>query len=483
MRKTIAILILLLSTMGFTAIAQSPPGWSLEKCYQYALENNLNLKNAQYGVQRADMSYAQSKAERIPGLSASTTGGIQFGRTIDPTTNTFNTERIGFNSYSINTSVPVFSGGAINNSIKRGKLELQISELDAESTANDLGLSVANAYLAVLLAKEQVNNAEKNIALSQIQLDQTDQMIEVGSLPANNRLDILSKLALDEQTLIQAKNQLDNSLLSLKQLLYLGPEEDFDIIYPEVNVPEDAMPEAFLAEEIFVQALSRQPEIKASQKRVESAAISAKITKSSVYPTLAAFGSLSSNYSSVALDFANPDLSNSQIVQNTPYPVLINGADATITEFDITGIEFPKKRYFDQIADNFGQNVGLQLSVPIFNNNRNKLNNQLAEINILQTQLMHDQNKQTLLSNIQTAVANAKAGKLAFAAAQRSEDAAKAAYDNAQKKYDLGAINTFEYTTARNTLDQANINLIQAKYQYIFYLKVVDFYLGKKITF
>ncbi len=478
MIQKIFTITLLLSALVISAEAQNT--WSLQKCVEYARQNSLSVKQAQYNIRNAELTKKQASADRLPNVSGRASLGYQFGRTIDPTTNAFENQGIGFNSFSVDASVTLFGGNQINNNIKQSKLDLEIARLDAETTANDIGLLVANAYLNILLAQEQLANAEKRMELSQEQLKQTDRMIQAGTRPANERLDFIAQIARDEQAVIEAQNLVSNGYLNLKQLLVLPPNEDIRIEQPGVVVPV-ADPDVVTLNELYNTARQTQPQVESGEKQIQSAQLSEDIARANLIPRLVLFGSLNSNYSSVAKDFLNPNTSEAMTVADNPIPVLINGEDASLTTFSIDGVTFPNKPYFDQINENFGQTVGLSLSVPIYSNSSNRIAMERARITTLNAEVTNRQINNQLKTDIQSAIANARAGKRSYEAAQRSVEAAEGAFENAQKRFDLGAINSLEYTTARNNLDQAQTELIRSKYQYVFFLKIIDFYQGNPI--
>lgn len=469
--KNLLPLMLALLTVS---VLQSQEIWSLEKCIQYAQENSLSIKQAKYGVESALITERQSKHARYPNISASTGVNLQFGRTIDPTTNAFNTSRITSNSISLDGTLQLFNGNAINNQIKQSKLDTRAAIADAEAVGNDLGLNIASAYLSILLAYEQVENAQKQLELSQEQLKQTDRLIQAGSLPENDRYDILARIALDEQTLIDAKNQIGINMLTLKQLMEVDPSLDFEIERPDVIVPTDSDPNAYEVDNVYNLALDNQPQIKANELRLESAELGVTLARANTLPSVFLFGGLSTGYSSAARTVDGGSL----VFQEQP--AFFNGDPFTLglESFDPNFVDNP---YGDQLNENFGQRVGVSVNIPIYNNYRNKASIERAKVNILNTKVTNQQTKQTLKTNIQRAVADALASKESLEASEKSLEAAKVAFDNATKRFDLGAINTFEYSTARNNLDQADNNFIISKYQYVFNLKVVDFYLGKPL--
>ncbi len=456
--------------------------WSLEKCINEAWQNSLQIKQAQIDISSAELSLKQSQLSRLPNLNANINGGYNFGLNINPTTNTLQNQRTGFNSISLSSGMIVYNGNRLNNTIKRSKVDIEAAKLNVEAASDNVALSVANAYLNILLAEEQLENARKRLELSEEQLRQTDRLIEAGSLPYNDRLDILAQMALDQQSITEAQNLVTTSYLNLKQLMLLEPGTDIVIEKPVLPEIQLATPEDFLLEKTFNAALSNLALIRANDMRLRSFELSEEITQSNLLPTVRLFGNLDSRFASTVKDFqAEPDLSNARTFLGDPSPVVINGEESEIAFFQTTGIAFPDRGYFDQLNDNFGQSFGMTVNIPIFNNYQNRVSVEQARLNTLNQQVVNQQQRQTLKADIQLAIANARAAKENLAAAQQSLEAAQVAFDNSTKRYELGAINTLEFTTARNRLDQAQVDLTRAKYQYVFNLKVVEFYEGKPL--
>lgn len=474
MQRKITLLLTLLGLAVLSAQAQN--AWTLEKCVDYARQNNLRVKQAEYTIKNTGLTKRQNEFNRLPALSARTSGGLQFGRTIDPTTNTFNTEQIGFNSFSLDLSATLYGGNQINNSVKQSKIDLEAARLDAQATVNDIGLSIANAYLSILLAEEQLANGRRRLELSQTQLEQTDKLIQAGSLPPNDRLDFLAQIALDEQAIVETQNLVAIGYLNLKQLLEIDPTEDIRIVRPEsIQIPEGVDPFSFQTDEVYNTALQTQPQIRAADLRLESAQLGENIAQGGYLPTLSLFASLNTNYSS-AFQSAIFGL------VRTKQTVFINNDPVEIEFENQAPVDFRDIPYDTQIRDNFGQTVGLSLGIPIYSNHRNRINVERARLTVLNTQVTNRQLRQQLKTDVQRSIADARAARESLQAAQRAADAAQAAYDNADKRFRLGAINSLEYTTARNNLDRAQVDVIRAKYQYLFNLKVVDFYLGRPIS-
>lgn len=478
MIRKITLLVLLTFSLVFSALSQEV--WSLERAINYARENSLQVKSSLYNVELAQINLLGDQMNRLPSLNASVSGGYQFGRTINPATNEFITESTATNSYSLSGGVILYNGGLVNNAIKQSKYDLQAANLEALATANDISLQVATSYLSILLAEEQLENARKQLAQSQRQLEQTDKLIQAGSLPVNDRLDWVAQIALNEQQVVEAQNQVAVNYLVLKQLLELDPALDMVIADPEIELPENPEPILLTLEEVYTTALGTQPQIEAGDLRMRSALLQEKIARAGMLPRLVLQGNFNTYYSDRLLDFSSPI--NPRLVFGDPIIVRVDG-DPRSVEFPTTVNDgFPGISFGDQLRENFGQSIGLGLSIPIYNNHMNRVNIERAKVNALNTELNNKQVKQQLKANVQRAIADARAALQSYQASLRSVQAAQAAFDNAQKRFNLGAINTLEFTTAANNLDQAKVNLIQAKYQYLFNRKVVDFYMGRELT-
>ncbi len=460
----------------FTSV-QAQETWSLQRCIEHAQQNNILLKQAAYNVRNAELTIRQNKFERLPSVNGSISGGVQFGRTIDPTTNSFGTQTIGSNRLSLDIGLPIYNGGQIKNSITQSEIDLEVAKLNGEVTANDLALQIANAYLNILLAEEQLENALKRIALSQEQLDQTDKRIAAGTLPEVDRLDFVAQIAADRQSAIQFENQAALSYLTLTNLLQLEPDTEIRIQEPEVMMPA-VSPENFGFSEIYAQALQTQPQIEANELQEKSAALDIELARAGMLPSINFFGSLNSNFSTFAIDRFVP---TNEFRQAAPIPAIVGGESTQIVFFEPTRVK-DEAFYFDQINENFGQSIGLNINLPIYNRHRNILQMERARLGVLNQEVTTTQAKLQLSNDVQQAIASVQASKRSLEAAELSLQAAQAAFENAQRRFDLGTINSLEYTTARNTLDQAQVELTRSKYEYLFNVKIVEFYQGKQLT-
>ncbi len=463
-------------TFGFHLPAQEV--WSLEKCIEYARQNALSIKRAQYTAEQSELTLKQNQFSRLPNLNANISGFQQYGLNVNPTTNTLQSQESFAGNSSLSSSVVVFDGFRISNSIKQGKANVRAAKLEAQAQINDISLQVAQAYLSILLAQEQLENARQRVALSKEQLEQTEKQIEAGTLPVNQRLDFVAQVAADEQAVVEAQNQVEINYLNLKQLMEVDPSLNFVIERPEVVIPEDVDPVLYQSSDVYSTALQTQPQVEAGNYRLDGAQLQEEIARSGFFPTLTFFGQLDTRFTNRAKDFTDPQ--NVRVVESDPVPVKINGEEAQLAFFEQRQ-SFPDQPLLNQLNDNFGQSFGFQLSIPLYSRHQTRIAVQRAQLDVLNQEVANRQIRQQLKTDVQRAVADAKAAKRSMEAARRSQEAAEAAFDNAQKRYNLGAINSLEYTTARNTLDRAQTELTRARFQYIFNLKVIDFYLGRAL--
>lgn len=458
-------------------IATSLPAqnvWSLEKCVEHAQENNITVKQRNLSVENAKINYKESTRAWHPNANFGGSFGVNLGRSIDPTTNSFDTQTSSFNGWQLSTRAPIYQGGRIKNTIKQNKINLEASTYDTEQTLRDISLNVATQYLNILFAGENLVIAENRLKLSKNQLAQTETLIRVGSVPAANRYDLEAQIARDEQNLTASLNSLDIAYLALKQSLFLDPDYDLSIERMELDIPVENLNNLNLTE-VYNIAQQNEASLKAGKLREESAVVGIEISKAARRPSIDLSANLSTNYSSLAKEVVSIESGFQDI------PISFMGTTTTIGFPSSTPV-FQDQKYFDQVNQNLGGGISASLSIPIYNRGVVKNNIERSRLNVESVKLQNEQLRQQLKTSVQSALANAKAAKRSYESAQKSVNASKIAFGNSEKRYKVGAINSLELTTARNTFDAANSELIRSKYDYIFKLKVVDFYMGKKLA-
>jgi len=481
MRYITFFILAILFTVGLQAQSADGP-WTLERAVSHALENNLQVKQLDNFAEIARLRAKQAQNRRLPTASGNSSVGVQLGRTIDPTTNSFRQQTIGFQGYTLQAGITLYNGGAIKNGAAQAKVDLAAAEMDAKVNANNIGLQVANSYLNIVLFKEQLANSRAQLDLTSEQLANTDRLIRAGALPAAERFDLQAQQAANQQAIVDLENQVEMAILGLKILLELDYQDDFTVATPEINVAEAQLFSDYNLEEVFLSARGIQPTITAEELRRESAELGIELAKAGMRPTISFFGSVNTNFSTAAKDFLKPD-DVPGLEFGAPQPVQIGGVSTTISELQPTFVpNFPTQGYFSQLDQNFGQSLGASINVPIYSQGQNKLSVQIAEVQRANTQVAIEQAENNLRNDVELALANLRAARQSYRAAEVSQEAAQAAFDNAQRRFKAGTANSLDLVTATNRLDQAKTEFTRSKYQLIFNRQVIRFYLGQGLS-
>ena len=474
MRYIVTFLLVFLFSFSIRAQEEGNKVWTLEDCIHYAKENNIQLQQAGLQVSSAEINYRQSKDNCLPNLNAGANYGLNFGTAIDPTTNAFSTKASQAGSVSLNSNMSLYNGGSIKKTIKQRGLEYDLAKLEVQNMENNLILAILSSYLQILTAEEQLNVLDKQSALTYEQLEQTQKLIKAGMRPKGDVLDIEAQVANEEVTKVNAENIVAAAYMALAQSMdYYG---SIRIQKPEIDIPSLANIDALEPTQIYEAAVNTQPEIKTANLRTQIAEQSLRVVESGKHPSLGVGANLNTRFSSLAkrIDEDAP-LTYKPISYYTPNGELVE------TEFYQPNIAFENTPLPSQFADNFGGYIGLNLNVPLFNQNRIKNNIALSKINIDNSRLQEQAVKNNLRRTIEQAYLDAKAAAQKYKATQSSMEALQKAFEFAEKKYNAGTANTFEYFTAKNNLAIAELNLQSAKYEYFFRMKILDYYQGKPI--
>lgn len=458
-------------------IPQPANAWSLEKCIRYAIDNNLDLSESELNRRMAELTLAQSKASRWPSLNADMSVGNSYGRSIDPTSNQFVNAGFLFNNMSINSQVMLFGWFRKQREIEQNKYSAQAAEEVYAQLRDNIALNVANAYLRTLLAKEQVKVAREQIKTDQAQLRQTQQFVRAGRLPQLNLEQMQAQVASDSSNLIGARAEVQLALLQLRALLNLDFQEPFEITSPDLNNANlIASTQEKSPEEVYQIARQNQHRMRAQYLNIMAAKKGLDQAKALRYPTLFLGGNLSTSYSSQFQEVTGQTLVGEQQVGS----VTVSGTDYPITapQYDFTRSTVPYSR---QLDNNIRSNVALTLNIPLFNGHQVKTGIERARIGLYNQRIAMKREQQTLRQEIYTAALQAETARQKYVAALSSEQSAKRALDFAIKRYAIGMLPTFEYTQTQNNYNQASYNTLSAKYEMLFKMKVLDFYVGKPI--
>lgn len=449
--------------------------WDLRRAVDYAMQNNISVKQSDVRARIAALQTKQAKAATIPSLNFNTQAGYQFGRNVDPTTNQFANNTTFFQSYGLQTNVTLFNWFNIKNQAKAAQANEEASRLDVNRVRNDIGLNVVAAYLQLLLSIEQINISEAQIHLTDSQRIITRKQVDAGAMPEINEAQLESQLALDSSTYITAVSTMRTNKLQMIALLNLDASQPFDVSLPDVDkIPLPPLSELEPAV-LYQLAITAQPLQQVDSFRIISGQYSVKAARGAMYPTLSASGSFSTNYSSTYPEFAGVF---TNIVNNNIGSVSVDGKDYPVFHQDTIYTPYTKKApYFRQVGNiNFGQFVGLQLNVPIFNGRQARTNYERAKLDVENYKLQLSLDNQTLQQNIYTARANAEAAIQKYSANTKAANYAQYAYDLSKKRYEIGILSTSDYLIVQNNLATSKFNQVAAFYDYIFRIKLLEYY-------
>lgn len=448
--------------------------YTLEACIKKAIATNLQIQNSEIALDNARLDIKLAQHSRFPNLSFNSNVGWNFGRTVDPTQNLFTTETFFNNSASLSSNVILYNGNKINNMNKQSVANLKAAEKDLEQTQKDISLQVSSVYLNILFAKENLQNAQNQLNQTKDQLSLLQKQIAVGNMAENDRFEIEAQIAVNEQTVIENKNILQLQLLNLKQLMRSNPDEDIDIAVTGSLSPSTD-PDLISFDYLFETAKSNQATVMASEWRMQSAAINEKIAQAEAIPSLVAGGNLRTNYSNKGYNISGY---NREIVEQD---IIFNNQPVTIG-FPQNIPVLEKTPYLDQFNNNLSYGVGISLNIPIYSNYSIKANQQKAKLNLERAKIGYEQTVETLKTSVAQAYADARSSKMRFNATEKTKNAQSVVYNNALKRFELGATSVFELSRLKTILESAEINHLVAKYDYIFRTRVLDYYLGKPIN-
>jgi outer membrane protein len=459
--------------------SELPGSFSLQECIDYALKNNLSLKQAQASVSVSQIQFEQSKFQRYPSVNAQAGLNGNAGRNVDPFSNSIVTNAIGTNNMGIGANLTIFNGYQIQNSIARNELNLSASQMDVEAQKNNVALQVAVAYLNVLSSEDLIDVAKKQLEVTNIQLERTQKLVKAGALPETNLFDLDAQLANDELSVINAENSLETAKLTLKQAINAPLELEINV--RRIDLPNPNMLNySEKANDIYRTAIGYLPEIKAGEIRMKAADRNIAIAQALGKPTISLNSSWGTAYSSVAKRITNMESTFNPIAVSAEFegqtiPFVINFPQQT---FDRENIP-----YFNQLGNNQNLNVGLAIRIPIFNAYNQKYQTQSAKIQKIQTDLQNETAKLQIKQNIDQAYINMLNAQKRYSATLLQTEALEKSFKAADSRYNAGASTFVDYNLAKTNLDRAKSNLIVAKYDYIFRIKILDFYQNKPLEF
>ncbi|MBU2995192.1 TolC family protein [Cellulophaga baltica] len=440
--KITSLLLLLVFISGFSQEKR----WTLAECVEYAVENNLSIAQYELDLEGVVIDKSDALGNFLPSVNGSVTASGNTGLSFDPTTNQAVTTTIFTASGSVTSSLTLFDGLQNLHTYNRAKLSAIASQYRLDDLKDDIRLNVANAYLNVLSNKESLRTFQAQYNVTQQDINKTKELVDAGVVPRGDLLEVEATLATQEQQIVNAENLILISKINLAQLLQITEYQSFDIADEVFEVPPSNIlgnsPKA-----IFQKALTFRNDIKNSELNVNVAEKDLQIAKGALYPTLNAFFQYNTAYSGQQ-------------------------------QFDTDVMEFYRESFKNQLWMNDGISYGAQLNIPVFNGFGVKNTIKRSKINIEKAKVQLEQDKLALETNINQAYVDVKSFSKAYEAAEKTLEARRLAYEYSKDRFEVGLMNSFDYSQAQARVDDAEAQLIKSKYDYIFRLKVLEFYFG-----
>jgi Outer membrane protein len=435
MKKIILSIVLLSNSFLF---AQEK--WSIEECIAYAAKNNLTIQNNQLNEELSAKNLEQANNNWLPTVSGYFDNNISIGSyhpIIEKGYYQFS------NSFGVQSQVNLYSGGIIKLQKEKAAIDLEAASIQTKTTLNDISLQVANYYLAVLLNRELKTVAEGNLDIARQLLDQARKKFNVGTIAKAELVQAEAEVASNIKNITDAQIEIERSLFNLAMLLQLQDYRNFNV--EDVNLPNEIAKDFYDLDEILETAYTLQPAVQLAEKNIESAKKATEISKTYLKPRVTGNYSLGTNY----MDYFNKGLN--------------------------------QEAWLSQWRENVVNVIGVGISFPIWNQYSNRINIQKSIINEDIAQNSFQREKQQVLQNVQSAYFEVNSSYASFEAAREAVRYAEISFDFAQKSFQAGKINLYDFNRSRNDLMIAQSQMLQAKYNYIFKQKVLDFYAGNPI--
>jgi outer membrane protein len=474
--KINSLVFAMLFGFGLSGQAQTKQ-WTLEECVRYALDNNITIKLSELDVKNAAIDKKGALGNFLPSVNANASHSWNIGLNQNITTGLLQNSTTQYSSVGASVGVDIYKGLQNQNNYRRTKLAIIASQYQLLKMQEDISLNVANAFLQILSYKEELKVKKEQLTIDDKRLKRSEEMVNAGTIPRGDLYDLKATIATDKQNITVSENNLLISKLSLAQLLQLKEFADFDVI-DDTDAKDENNILAQSPVDIYMKAKETRTELKLAQTNLEIAEKNVTIAKGAYQPTLSAFYNFNTraSYSDVitgsTLNTAKPtnqigfvEGTNQAVLQNNYSPVL--GGPAPI---------------LDQFNDNKGQSFGLQLSVPIFNGFSARNNVERSKVSLEKSKIDLEQKSLDLQRNVYTAFTNANGALNTYESSTVTLEARQQAYNYAKEKYDVGLMNSFDFTQAQTLLTNAQSDVIRTKYDYMFKIKILEFYFGIPIV-
>jgi len=466
------VFVCMLAIVGLPAMAQEKI--TLQNAVDYALQRNLTIKQALITEQLADADYSQSKFNQLPSLSASPQGSYNFGRSVNLATYSYSNQASLYIAGNASVQVTLFQGGQLRNQILENKLTLDADKSATTKVKNDLILNVVTDYLSILTNQDLVAAAKQQIEIANQTMNKANISFNVGNMTAADLAQAQAQVSTATYNLTTAQNQLDLSVLILKQYMEMDPNTQIVIERPDISKLNNVRT-AYDANEVIRTALAVNPDVKVAEAQQATYQQAIKIAKGAYYPTVTLFGSLGTSYS---------NLLNTQVVGTSQVSVPIGTVSGTnqIVNTTVSQAIYAPYSAFSQFGNNFNQAFGINLQIPIFNKYSARTGVTKAQLSYNNAALTTQIAKNNLNKTIIQALLDLQAADKQYQSAIQTFNSNKASLNVTKQRYDVGLVNTLDYNTALTNYIKSQNDMIQAQYTVIFRSKIIDYYLGNTIT-
>jgi len=472
------LIILLIGCLSFTMFAQDsdiPKEWTLEACIQHAFDNNISIKQSQLDIENAEINKSDAIGNFLPSFNLNASNNWNSGLTQDVVTGILVNQVTRNFSTGGTVGINIFNGLQNWRTLQRAKLSQLASQYSLEQMEDDIALFVANSYLQVLVSKQTLQVLEEQNKVTQQQIEQAEAQIEAGTIPEGDILELQATNADEQQQIIVAKNDVKISLISLAQSLLIEDYENFQIADDSYDIPITDIVNRDI-DEIIEEAKKERYEVKVAETNVDIAEKNVEISKGAYYPTLRGFFNYNTRESDrerVGFGGVDPENPTRQIgvVESTGEPVVTQ---------NFLSVALDPLPFIDQLWRNDGITYGLQLNIPIFNGFATRNNVKRSKIDLERSKFQLKQAELDLEADVYQAYVDAQGAAKAYEAAVKSVEAQQNAYNFSKERFDVGMSNAFDLSQSKVRLTNAQNQMIRAKYDYIFRIKVLELFFGER---
>ena len=472
MEKRSFLSLIAMLVCSITIQAQSKK-WTLEECVTYAIQNNISIKQSELDSKMALIDKKSAVGRFLPSLNASASHSWNIGLNQDITTGLLQNKTTQFTSAGANVGIDIYRGLQNQNTLRKANLSIVAAKYQLVKMQEDVALNVANAFLQVLFNKENLKVQKEQLRINEKQYARSEELVKVGSIPRGDLLDVKATLALNNQNVITAENSLLISKLSLSHLLQLKDFENFDVV-DDTDVKDENNIMAQTPSAIYEKAFEGRTELKIARTNLEIAEKNVAIAKGAFQPTLQGFYSFNSRVAySDRVTGVIPNASNPTSIVG-----FVEGTNQNVLSPNFTRVLGNPAPFFDQFNTNKGQSFGMQLSVPVFNGFSARNNVERSKVSLERSKIAVEQQNLDLQRNVYTAFADAKGALNAYESSVAALEARQGAYNYATEKYSVGLMNSFDFNQSQTLLTNAQSEVLRTKYDYIFKIKILEFYFG-----